>query len=160
MSRRHSAEKREILPDAPEIASYEAAQIAEQIRLDLLQQRSSFCFETVFSHPSKLQFLQQAHALGYEIILIFIHLDEPQLNIARITQRVAEGGHHVPDDKVIARIARLQDNVKEAIPLVDRFALFDNSQRQKPFDRQLEYRKGVLSFEAAPLKSWAHAFKR
>jgi predicted ABC-type ATPase len=93
--------------------SYEAAQIAEQVRFDLLRQRISFCFETVFSHPSRLAFVQQACAAGYEIIMVFIHLDDVQLNLARITQRVAEGGHFVPEDKLHFETERLKPWAKK-----------------------------------------------
>lgn len=149
---------KELAPDQPEAVSYEAAQIAEQIRFDFLRKQISFCFETVFSHASKLEFVQQAHAQGYEVIMVFIHLDDVQLNIARITQRVAEGGHHVPDDKVQSRIERLIKNIKAAIPYVDRLVVFDNSHRIGAFNYQLEYRSGALYAQAELLKPWATEF--
>jgi predicted ABC-type ATPase len=149
---------KELSPDQPEALSYEAAQIAEQIRFDFLREKISFCFETVFSHPSKVEFVQQAHAQGYEVIMVFIHLDHVQLNIARITQRVAEGGHHVPDEKVANRLERLVNNVKAAIPHVDRLVILDNSHRLNSFDCQLEYINGALHFRAESLKPWAAGF--
>lgn len=149
---------KELSPDHPEAVSYEAAQIAEQIRLDLLREGISFCFETVFSHPSKLEFVQQARAMGYEVIMVFIHLDDVQLNIARITQRVTEGGHHVPEDKVVGRLERLVKNVKAAIAHVDRLVVFDNSHRIGSFNCQLEYVGGALCFQAESLKPWAANF--
>jgi predicted ABC-type ATPase len=57
-----------VFPEDPEAHSYEAAQLAERQRLDLLQEGVSFCFETVYSHPSKIDFIAQAKALGYQII--------------------------------------------------------------------------------------------
>ncbi len=42
--------------------------------------------------------------MGYEIILVFIHLNDVVLNQARIRQRVSEGGHSVPEDKVSNQI--------------------------------------------------------
>lgn len=149
---------KELAPDQSEAVSYEAAQIAEQIRFDFLRKGISFCFETVFSHVSKLEFVQQAHALGYEVIMVFIHLDDVQLNLARITQRVAEGGHHVPEDKVRSRIERLVKNIKTAIPYVDRLVIFDNSHRIGAFNYQLEYRNGALHAQAESLKPWAIEF--
>lgn len=149
---------RDISPDNPEAMSYEAAQIAEQIRLDLLHQGISFCFETVFSHPSKIEFIQQARVLGYEIIMVFIHLDDAQLNIARISQRIVEGGHYVPDEKVRGRLERLVKNVKASIPLIDRLVAFDNSQRAGSFNCQLEYIGGTLCYQADNLKRWAEKF--
>ena len=85
-----------INPDQPELVSYEASGLAEKIRFALLRQGTSFCFETVFSHPSKIDFIASAKALGYEVILVYIHLDTAELNEARVHQRVSEGPREFP----------------------------------------------------------------
>jgi len=77
---------RDIAPDAPEASSYDAARIAERLRVTLLKKGISFCFETVFSHPSKIDFVAEAKALGYEIILVFIHLDHSQVGFHRVSR--------------------------------------------------------------------------
>jgi predicted ABC-type ATPase len=41
-----------------------------EIRNKLLQEGRNFYFETVFSHPSKIDFVAHAKALGYQIILM------------------------------------------------------------------------------------------
>ncbi len=124
---------KEIFSEAPEENSYLAARIAAQIRHDLLQEGRNFCFETVFSHPSKIDFVATAKALGYQIILVFIHLESAALNKARISQRTQAGGHHVPDDKVENRIPRLLKHIKTAIPLCDQVRALDNSSASNPF---------------------------
>lgn len=96
--------------------------------------------------------------LGYEIIMVFIHLDDVQLNIARISQRVVEGGHYVSDEKVAGRLERLVKNVKASISLVDRLVIFDNSHRIGSFNCQLEYVGGALCYQADNLKPWAASF--
>ena len=53
---------RHLFPDAPEAHSYTAAKVAEEMRNRLLEEGRSFCFETVFSHPSKIDFLARAKA--------------------------------------------------------------------------------------------------
>ena len=98
---------KELYPESPEEHSYDAAKLATEMRFRLLQEGRSFCFETVFSHPSKIDFVAQAKVLDYEIILVFIHLDMVSLNQARVAQRISEGGHRVPDDKIANRIPRL-----------------------------------------------------
>ena len=75
----------------------------------------------------------RARALGYEIILVLIHLEHTDLNKARISQRVAEGGHNVPDEKVEQRIPRTLAQVKKAIPLCDQVRVLDNSSSDNPF---------------------------
>ncbi|MBU4387891.1 dephospho-CoA kinase [Candidatus Dependentiae bacterium] len=67
---------REIDPRHPEQFSYQAAEIAGRVMKDLLNQGVSFCYETVFSHESKIDFTARARGLGYEIILVYIGLPE------------------------------------------------------------------------------------
>ncbi len=55
-------------PDAPEAHSDEVARLAEQQRHRLLLSGASFCFETVYSHRSKIDFVARAKALGYRVI--------------------------------------------------------------------------------------------
>lgn len=42
------------------INSYSAALIVEFLRTRLLEEKENFTFETVMSHPSKIEFLKQA----------------------------------------------------------------------------------------------------
>ena len=146
---------KELFPEAPEVHSYQAMQIVEQICDNLLHDGRSFCFETVFSHPSKVDFAGKAKALGYQIILVMIHLEPASLNKARVAQRVEEGGHDVPDEKVEARIPRLLRHIKAVIPLCDHVTLLDNSRADNPFVRVLTIRDGLLEKMLDPLPGWA-----
>ena len=146
---------KEIFPESPELHSYQAAKIAEEMRNTLLIEGRSFCFETVFSHSSKVDFVGRAKALGYQIILVFIHLEQPSLNKARVYQRVELGGHHVPDDKLEGRIPRLMDNVKAAIPLCDHVKIVNNSYVDDPFQIVATVKNGIIEEHVAPLPDWA-----
>jgi predicted ABC-type ATPase len=145
---------RELYPDDPEGNSYEAARHVDMIREDIIQVGGSFCFETVFSHVSKIDFLARAKALGYEIIMVLIHVDSVELNRARISQRVEEGGHFVPDDKVESRIPRTLDNVRKAIPLCDQVRIFENSDSQSPFRPMATVISGSVSINAENVPDW------
>jgi predicted ABC-type ATPase len=140
--------------DHPEERSYQAAKIAEIIRLDLLHKGISFCFETVFSHPSKIDFIAEAKTLGYRIILVFIHLENDEINQARVMQRVSEGGHDVPAEKIIARIPRTLHHVRLALPLSDEAYILDNSTRQDPYRLVATLQNGQLSLNN-PIPDWA-----
>lgn len=141
--------------DDPEGASYDASAIAEHIRQDLLERGVSFCFETVFSHPGKIDFLARAKSLGYQIILVYIHLESIALNQARVAQRVSEGGHNVPAEKVRSRLPRTMANVRVALPLADQARLLDNSSRERPFQTVAILRQGGLVAQAGQLPAWA-----
>lgn len=145
----------ELYPDAPEAHSYKAAQVAEEMRNRLLLDGLSFCFETVFSHPSKIDFIAQAKTLGYEIILVFIHLESIELNKARVSQRVSGGGHNVPDEKVGSRVPRTLVNIKTTIPLCDQVRLLDNSRADDPFQLVATIRNGEAQHHRSPLPGWA-----
>ena len=149
-----------LYPQAPEAHSYRAAKLAEHLRLQLLRQGRSFCFETVFSHPSKIDFVAQAKALGYEIILVFIHVCDPALNQARVAQRVSEGGHHVPDDKVISRIPRTLKLIKKTLPLCDQVYILDNSRADNPFQQLVVIRNGHIAFRHNVMPDWCRELLR
>ena len=114
----------------------------------------SFCFETVFSHPSKIDFVAEAKSLGYEIILVYIHLQSSELNLARIAQRVSEGGHSVPEEKVLSRIPRTMVYIHDVLPLVDVARIYDNSSRALPFVSVAELRDGQLKIIINHLPEW------
>lgn len=146
---------KEINPEKPEAVSYEASSYAERLRRDLIHKGVSFCFETVFSHESKIDFIASAKSLGYETVLVYIHLDNSDMNEARVQQRVSEGGHNVPSEKIRDRIPRTVDNITNAILLFDEARLMDNSSRVDPFKQVAEVRKGILVNCIHPLPGWA-----
>ncbi len=145
---------KELYPQLPEEHSYDAAKLATEMRFQLLHEGRRFCFETVFSHPSKIDFVAQAKVLGYEIILVFIHLDTVSLNQARVAQRISEGGHNVPNEKVASRIPRLLQNIKKTLPLCDQVRVLNNSRIDSPFQQVAVIRNGKLRQEIA-LPDWA-----
>lgn len=146
---------RHINPDDPEQVSYEAAHLVERFRDEFLLKGISFCFETVFSHPSKIDFIAKAKTYGYHIILIYIHLSHPNLNEARVFQRVSEGGHSVPPEKIHSRLPRTMKNTSIALQLVDEARLLDNSHRHDPFRQIAWIKKGRRIQHVDPFPAWA-----
>ena len=144
-----------ISPENPENVSYEAASLVERIRDEILNKGVSFCFETVFSHKSKIDFIAKAKALGYQVILVYIHLDTLELNEARVHQRISEGGHSVPTQKIRSRLPRTMQNVAVALQLVDEARLLDNSSRDNPYQQVALIRKGRRIQTVNPLPAWA-----
>jgi predicted ABC-type ATPase len=112
--------------------SYEARVSRAQSLADLLRERCiaekrSFSFETVMSHPSKIDVMQQARDAGFEVTLYFIGLCDPALNIERVATRVAQGGHDVPADRIVARYARTMNLLAKAVRAAHQSVVFDNS---------------------------------
>ena len=146
---------RRISPDAPQLAELEAARKAENLRQRYLTLGESFCAETVFSHPSKVDYIRAARARGFTVNLIYIHLPR-NLHVARVLQRVSEGGHDVPAVKIEPRVDRLRENVREALPLCHFVAVYDNSDLDRPFELVLSIQDGDVQSHQVPLPKWAH----
>lgn len=113
-------------PDSAEEHSYEAARIAATVRGTLITHGESFIAETVFSHPSKLDLIDSAHRAGYVVVLHVI-LVPVELSVARVAERVLEGGHRVPEKKIRERYKRLWSLVTDAIDRVDHATVYDNT---------------------------------
>lgn len=146
---------KELYPIEPESHSYDAAKIAAHMRTELLAKGESFCFETVFSHPSKIDFVAEAKAKGYEIVLVFIHLDNLGLNLSRIAQRVEDGGHGVPEEKVEQRIPRTLAHIKTVLPLCDYAYILLNDSLDKPFEKIASLSQNGLDLYNKELPEWA-----
>jgi predicted ABC-type ATPase len=130
---------------------------AEKLRAAFVEAGLSFCTETVFSDTvgSKLAFLDRARRQGFAVVLIFIGIDGPELSVARVMQRVRDGGHDVPDVKLKARFPRTLKNLARALPLADESFLFDNSSFGSPFRLVATYSSGKLASQHPPIPAWA-----
>ena len=138
--------------------SYFASVAVEFLRLRLLEQSISFTFETVMSHPSKVEMLAMAQQSGYRTYLYFIATDDPEINISRVRTRVRQGGHAVPEEKIVPRYYRSLDLLMDAIRRSNRAYIFDNSGHQQEHTWLAEITDGrVLEMKTDRVPAW---FKR
>ena len=132
---------------------------ADSRRKELLQSSASFVSETVFSHPSKIELIAQAQALGYRVVLLVVCVDNPQMLLARVRQRVSEGGHDVPAQRILDRYPRTLQNLKQAVKLADLAMLFHNPNIGKGLpaapQRVAVCRKGQVKQRVDALPTWA-----
>jgi predicted ABC-type ATPase len=112
--------------------SYDAAVVAAGRRSELIEDRTSFVTETVFSHESKLELVHAAVDAGYLVTLHVVMVPEP-LAVARVANRVGIGGHTVPEHKIRQRYVRLWPLLVSAIGVVDNATVYDNSRADRPF---------------------------
>jgi len=112
--------------NSPE-AILKAAQLATQQRYECLEQGRDFVFETVFSSAEKLQFVHKAKEAGFFIRFFYVCTADPEINIVRIARRYMDGGHEVPISKIISRYYKSLELAAQAIAIVDRAYIYDNS---------------------------------
>jgi len=107
--------------------SYLAAAISDFLRYKMIQSDSSFSFESVFSHDSKIKEIEIAKKAHFNIYFYFISTSDPLINFQRIKNRVETGGHDVPNEKINDRYYRTMNNLYTAFKLSDKAYLFDNT---------------------------------
>lgn len=119
----------DILAASLGIDAYAAAAVADDLRRKLVERRESFVFETVFSDPvgDKLEFLKSAERAGYVVLLVFIGISDPGLSSDRVAMRVSQGGHDVPEDKIVERYPRIMGNLKRALVEISNVLVYDHS---------------------------------
>ena len=81
-------------------------EVAERLRL-----REPFGFESTWSGQSRPSIVRRATEQGYETHAIFLGTAHHALNIARVRQRVLEGGHHVPQNEIVRRWTAAFENL-------------------------------------------------
>ena len=105
----------------------EAAQEAEKIRSILLEEKQDFTFETVLSTDRNLELLRRAKEAGYEIQAVFVLTCSSDINVRRVQERVRNGGHDVPEEKIRSRYIRSIKNLAKLVRIADRTRVIDNS---------------------------------
>jgi predicted ABC-type ATPase len=146
--------QRDELRDPSPAASYKAARLADARRADLLARGQDFVTETVFSHPSKLDLVGEARARGFTVVVMHVGVNSPDLSVARVSARVEEGGHAVPEGKVRGRYARGGVLIREAVLKADRGIVYDNSGLNVVPAQCLVFARGRLVSALSILPDW------
>lgn len=121
-----------LAPFGPGAAAIKAGKLVLQQIHEYAKRGVDFAFETNLSGKSYISLLTNLKKKGYTLYLFFLWIPSSELAIARIKERVQEGGHHVPAEDVRRRFARGINNFFNLYePLLDYWMLFDNS-KAKP----------------------------
>jgi predicted ABC-type ATPase len=95
---------------------------------ELATARRDFAFETTLTSRTFAPWISALRESGYQFALVFLSLPSPDMAIARVAQRVASGGHHVPASTVRRRFQRGLENFFSLYrPLAHSWRLYDNS---------------------------------
>ena len=141
------------------IDAYAAAKIVARLRDELIEQRESFVFETVFSDPvgDKLEFLKKSAQSGYTVVLCFIGIRDVRTSEVRVAMRVSQGGHDVPTKILNDRFPRILVNLKSAIRELPHVWIFDNSDLRVPFRQVAIFESGRLVSKMKAIPKWLNS---
>lgn len=96
---------------------------------NLLNNGKSFIWETTLSGMYHIKFIDMARQNDYKIMFSYVMLASPEQNIARVQQRVALGGHDVPEDVLRRRWVKSMMNIKFACQMSDSWILYYNGDK-------------------------------
>lgn len=117
----------------PESMAMEAGRIMLQRLHALAEQRASFAFETTLAGRSYARWLRSLRGAGYMVHLVYFWLASPDLAVARVAERVGQGGHDIPEATIRQRYHRSVRNFFQLFrPLVSTWTVYDNTQEGLP----------------------------
>jgi predicted ABC-type ATPase len=114
-----------LAPFNPESVSYKAARLMLNELDEYTKAGESFAFETTLSGAHYLQRIQEWKDLGYSVKLWFIALSSPELAISRVKERVAQGGHNIPEEVIRRRYTAGLENLPIYQKVVKSWVLLD-----------------------------------
>ena len=119
-------------PFNPEGVAIEAGRLMLE-RIDcLLKRGESFSIETTLATRSYINLVRRAHAEGYQVHLIYFWLKSPELAMQRVAERVAHGGHNIPQDVIVRRYSAGISNLFNLfVNEVDSWMIYDNSDNDR-----------------------------
>jgi len=125
---------RGLSPLKPSAGAIRAARLLLTQVDECLHRRETFALESTLSGKTYIRLFRRARQLGYEIELHYLWLSSPTQAIARVRQRVQQGGHNVPAGDIRRRFKRsLVHLLDDYLPLTTRWAVWDS--RSLPANR-------------------------
>jgi len=126
------------------VANLEAVKRIESWLDASIKAHQSVGVETVLSTDKYRRLVTTAKKRGFEVRLVYVILQTPELNVDRVRLRVKKGGHRVPIGKIRERWSKSLRQLPWFLNQADAALIFDNSS-----DLRLVGRKenGTIQFD-------------
>ena len=145
---------RSMPPDVKYGRDIAAAREALKRRDAALAARRSFLVESTLSGRDVHRLMKRARSADFRILLHFVCLESPHQAVERVRNRVARGGHDVPERDICRRFALSLVNLPSAIALSDESYLYDNRDVEVPH-RRIAIVRGTRSQTVNRCPEWA-----
>ena len=104
-----------------------ASKQAIRLFANAIDNNLNVCMESTLAGRSAMQRISQAKNRGYFVVAYFVGLCDVSINIERVKQRVALGGHDIERDLIIKRYKKSIDNLLNCYQFIDELHVIDNS---------------------------------
>jgi len=114
--------------------AYESGRVMIERMEFLARHRYSFGVESTLSGKSLAMKLRRFKIEGYQLKLVYVTLDFPDLSVQRVHQRVLLGGHDIPIADIQRRFLKTHRNFWTMYRyLADNWYVYDNSDSKNAF---------------------------
>ncbi len=138
--------------------AYESGQVVAHLQAKgAIAKGSSFVYETTFSKDRDLQLLSEAKANGYSVSLIHLQTNSAELSVARVAERVREGGRDAPAEVVAKDYAAAPKLIAQASTIADRTYVMDSSALNQAPRHVMTLERGRLQSEGNYRPQWAES---
>lgn len=112
----------------PEKAAIDAGRIMLKRIHQLALEQANFAFETTLASRTFAQWIPKLKTQGYQFYLMFLWLQDAELAVLRVKERIKMGGHSVPEETIRRRYkAGLKNFFNLYMPIADVWRIYDNS---------------------------------
>lgn len=139
------------LPDANSRAWHRGRRQLEQA----VREGLDYAFETTLGGRTITGLLLEAAALGHAVRIWYVGLETVELHLRRVRQRVARGGHHIPETKIRERWDASRRNLIRLLPEAAELQLYDNSHEAAPEEGKTPRPVCLLHMKAGRIRGFA-----
>jgi len=116
-----------LCPEAPESVAIRAGRMMLDEIASRIEAGTNFALETTLSGKAYARAIPKWRENGYEVTLFFLRLPSAGTAIARVSNRVKQGGHSIPVDAIERRFEAGWQNFNHLYKsLVDCWAVYDS----------------------------------
>lgn len=143
------------LPAGTANREYQAGKLAIEEAREHIGAPRSFAQETTLTGRFARRLMSQAKRAGFSINLLYVGVSDLSVSLARVANRVAEGGHDIPTSDQKRRFTRSRDNIAPAARVADNAVLLDNSDPDRPYHLAADIEQGVIRFLDPQAPRWS-----
>lgn len=141
-------------PFNPDAVAIQAGRLMLERIKHLSEHGVTFAFETTLASRTFLNFLNKCKDIGYEVNILYLWLQNPEIAITRVKSRVEQGGHDIPHDVIVRRYHRsIKNFLNEYVKIANNWALYDNSEK---YSALISYKTNNASINIIDDSVWQH----
>lgn len=114
------------------LANGQAWQIGRALLEQAIAEGRDYRFETTLGGRTIAELLERPARSGHRLHVWFCGLASPEMHLARVARRVAQGGHDIPAAKIRERWRTSRENLIRLLPLIHHLRVYDNSAEADP----------------------------